>query len=80
MGCPSTRSVSLHGHARLSDEELVNVHEEFPLLYLDRHALRATELSLAGGLFLSLNISGPPENIVGYRAKRNSLPVDLCST
>ncbi len=26
---------------------------------------------------MSLNIQGSPENIVGYRAKRNSLPVDL---
>jgi dCTP deaminase len=66
-----------HGEARLSDKDLVNVHEEFPLLYMDSHALRATELSLADGLFLSLNIQGSPENIVGYRAKRNSLPVDL---
>ncbi|HTR89480.1 MAG TPA: 2'-deoxycytidine 5'-triphosphate deaminase [Solirubrobacteraceae bacterium] len=67
----------LSGEARLTDQELLLVHEEFPLLYVDSHALRASELSLAGGLFLSLDISGPPENIVGYRAKRNSLPVDL---
>ncbi|MFZ2052129.1 MAG: 2'-deoxycytidine 5'-triphosphate deaminase [Solirubrobacteraceae bacterium] len=67
----------LSGEARLSDEELLRVHEEFPLLYLDSHPLRATELSLAGGLFLSLDISGHSESIVGYRAKRNSLPVDL---
>jgi dCTP deaminase len=67
----------VHGDARLSDRELEGVHEEFPLLYMDTHALRASELSLSDGLFLSLNISGSPENIVGYRAKRNSLPVDL---
>jgi dCTP deaminase len=67
----------IHQESILGDEELTMLHEEFPLLYLDSHALRASELSLANGLFLSLNISGPPENIVGYRAKRNSLPVDL---
>lgn len=67
----------LAGDAKLSDEELLAVHEEFPLLYLDSHALRASELALRGGLFLSLDISGQLENIVGYRAKRNSLPVDL---
>lgn len=67
----------ISGDARLTDEELVNVHEEFPLLYLDSHALRASELSISDGLFVSLDISGSPENIVGYRAKRNSLPVDL---
>src|SRR6202035_356077 len=67
----------IEGDARLSDRELEGVHEEFPLLYMDSHALRVSELSLADGLFLSLDISGTPENIVGYRAKRNSLPVDL---
>jgi dCTP deaminase len=67
----------IEGDARLNDRDLVNVHEEFPLLYLDSHALRASELSLSDGLFLSLNIQGTPENHVGYRAKRNSLPVDL---
>jgi dCTP deaminase len=65
------------GDARLADEQLLTVHEEFPLLYLDSHPLRASELSLSEGLFLSLAISGHTKNIVGYRAKRNSLPVDL---
>ena len=67
----------LSGDARLDDEQLLAVHEEFPLLYMDSHALRVSELSLADGLFLSLDISGHPENIVGYRARRNSLPIDL---
>ncbi|HUN79707.1 MAG TPA: 2'-deoxycytidine 5'-triphosphate deaminase [Solirubrobacteraceae bacterium] len=69
----------IRGDTRLSDRELLTVHEEFPLLYLDSHALRASELSLADGLFLSLDIAGNPESIVGYRAKRNSLPIDLSS-
>jgi dCTP deaminase len=67
----------LRGSARLGDDELMTLHEEFPLLYMDSHALRASELSLAEGLFLSLDISGHAETIVGYRAKRNSLPVNL---
>jgi dCTP deaminase len=69
----------IDGEARLSDRDLATVHEEFPLLYVDSHALRASELSLSDGLFLSLNIQGTPDNIVGYRAKRNSLPVDLAN-
>jgi len=76
-GLPLNQIRLVGGDARLSDEQLVTVHEEFPLLYLDSHALRASELSLADGIFLSLKISGLPENIVGYRAKRNSLPVDM---
>ena len=65
------------GDARLRDDELRAVHEEFPLLYLDSHALRAWELTISDGLFMSVDLSGPPDRIVGYRAKKNSLPIDL---
>jgi len=67
----------LSGDARLSDEELVALHRESPLLYLDSGPLGEAELSLADGLFLSLDVSGPEDSIVGYRAKKNSLPIDL---
>jgi dCTP deaminase len=76
-GLPLNQIRLLSGEARLGDEELVGVHEDTPLLYLDSHPLPTEELSLAEGLFLSLDISGPPDAIVGYRARRNSLPVDL---
>jgi len=66
-----------HGDARLRDEDVRVMQGEFPLLYLDSHALRETELALADGLFLSVDLSGPGDRIVGYRAKRNSLPIDL---
>ena len=36
-----------------------------------------SEISIADGLFLSLDVSGSAESIVGYRAKKNSLPIDL---
>ena len=65
------------GDARLRDAEILGVHEEFPLLYLDSHALRGWELTVSDGLFLSVDLSGPNDRIVGYRAKRNSLPIDL---
>jgi dCTP deaminase len=65
------------GDARLRDDEIAGVHEEFPLLYLDSHALRSWELMVSDGLFLSVDLSGPIDRIVGYRARRNSLPVDL---
>jgi dCTP deaminase len=68
------------GEPRLRDADLHTLHAEFPLLYLDTHSLRATELSTADGLFLSLDLAGNAETIVGYRAKKNSLPVDLRRT
>lgn len=63
--------------ARLSDEQLFALHARSPLLYLDSHPLAQAELSLADGLFLSLDVSGSADAIVGYRAKKNSLPIDL---
>jgi dCTP deaminase len=65
------------GEVRLGDEEIRRLQDEFPLLYLDSHALRESELALAEGLFLSVDLSGPADRIVGYRAKKNSLPIDL---
>jgi dCTP deaminase len=63
--------------ARLSDEELLALHARSPLLYRDSQPVSEAELSLADGLFLSLDVSGDAEAIVGYRAKKNSLPIDL---
>jgi len=65
------------GDGRLSDRELVALHQEIPLLYRESLPLSAAALSLGDGLFLSLDVSGSAESIVGYRAKKNSLPIDL---
>lgn len=67
------------GDARLRDDEIPAVHEEFPLLYMDSHAIRAYDLKISDGLFLSVDLSGTAERIVGYRAKKNSLPIDLAN-
>jgi dCTP deaminase len=65
------------GEVRLDDGAIRELQDEFPLLYLDSHALRQSELAVADGLFLSVDLSGPSDRTVGYRAKKNSLPVDL---
>jgi dCTP deaminase len=65
------------GDSRLNDAELRTVHAEFPLLYHDSHPLRESELAMSDGLFLSLDVAGAAETVVGFRAKRNSLPIDL---
>jgi dCTP deaminase len=68
----------ISGDARMTDEQLELLHEEYPLLYSGAHSLRAYELPLNDGLFLSLDLEGGPgSRIVGYRAKKNSLPIDL---
>jgi dCTP deaminase len=64
-------------NAHLGDEEVAALHRKSPLVYLDSKPVGASELSLDDGLFLSLDVSGSAESIVGYRAKKNSLPIDL---
>jgi dCTP deaminase len=64
------------GDARLTDSELVELHERVPLLYLDGQPLARSELSVGDGLFLSLDVP-ESDRAVGYRAKKNSLPIDL---
>jgi dCTP deaminase len=67
----------MSGDAQIDDAQLLSMHEEFPLLYIDSHPLRSSEISIADGLFLSLDLAGPPGTTVGYRARKNSLPIDL---
>ncbi len=65
------------GDVRLGDAEIRDLQDEAPLLYMDSEPVPQAELAVADGLFLSLDLSGPGDRTVGYRAKKNSLPVDL---
>jgi len=65
------------GDPRVGDADLLRIHEEFPLLYIDQHALPSADLSISDGLFLSVDLSGPHNRIVGYRAKKNSNRLDM---
>lgn len=63
--------------ARLTDDEILTLHSESPLLYSDSHALRESEISTADGIFLGLNVAANTETVVGFKAKKNSHPIDL---
>lgn len=65
------------GDPRVSDRDLLRIHDEFPLLYIDQHALPSSDLSISDGLFLSVDLSGPHNRVVGYRAKKNSNRLDM---
>lgn len=67
------------GDARVSDSELPRIHREFPLLYMDSHSLPSADLAISDGLFVSIDLSGPPSRIVGYRAKKSSHRLDLAN-
>jgi dCTP deaminase len=68
------------GDGRLDDAELTALHAASPLLYRGAGAVPAGEISVADGLFVSLAVPDSRESVVGYRAKKNSLPIDLTST
>jgi dCTP deaminase len=65
------------GDVRLGDDRIRALQDEAPLLFMDSVAVPQSELAVSDGLFLSLDLSGPGDRTVGYRAKKNSLPVDL---
>ncbi|HEX3240657.1 MAG TPA: 2'-deoxycytidine 5'-triphosphate deaminase [Solirubrobacterales bacterium] len=65
------------GEVRLGDARIRELQGESPLVYMGSDPVPQEDLALADGLFLSLDLSGPSDRTVGYRAKKNSLPVDL---
>jgi dCTP deaminase len=65
------------GDVRLSDARIRELQGETPLVYLEGEPVPQDEVAVADGLFLSLDLSGSADRVVGYRAKKNSLPVDL---
>jgi dCTP deaminase len=67
----------VRGDARLGDAAIRDLQVESPLLYMDAVPVPEAALAVSDGLFLSLDLSGPADRTVGYRAKKNSLPVDL---
>jgi dCTP deaminase len=70
----------MKGKTKLTDADLLEIHREYPLAYSDTHALRESELALSGGLFLSVDLAGDTERLVGYRAQRTSLPLSVSRT
>jgi dCTP deaminase len=57
------------GVARLDDDELIDLH--------GRSALVDGTLQVANGLVLSIDLTGNPGGIVGYRAKRHTGLIDV---
>jgi dCTP deaminase len=65
------------GDVRLDDAAIRDLQGSETLVYMDGEPIPQEEVAVADGLFLSLDLSGPSDRTVGYRAKKNSLPVDL---
>lgn len=67
-----------HGEARLSDRAVRDAIDSQQLV-TDAHGspLASSALRIADGAFLSVALDGPRERVVGYRARKNTPPIDL---
>jgi dCTP deaminase len=67
-----------HGHTVLTDQDILRVHSADPLLFdengdpMDMHTVKVNN-----GLFLSVNLQGDENDILGYKAKKHRDMIDL---
>lgn len=67
-----------HGHTVLTDQDILRVHSSDPLLFdengdpMDMHSVKVNN-----GLFLSVNLQGDENDILGYKAKKHRDMIDL---
>ena len=65
------------GESLLRDDELWDLHQTDPLLYVRGEPASRTEFVTSDGLFLSLDLRGDAERNVGWRARGNAALLDL---
>lgn len=61
--------------SRLADDAIASEHQKAPLLY--RGSEPVGELALAGGLLLSVDLTGAGSGIAGYKARSHTRLLDL---
>ena len=79
-GLSLTQLRFLLGAGKLGDDQLRQRHAEEPLLYRYGPQGRPQpggDLMVSSGLFLTVDLSGDAESVVGYRSKKNSQMLDL---
>jgi dCTP deaminase len=68
------------GGARLTDDEIRELHEREPILYRAGRPVPDAELVTSDGLFLSLDLRGDSSGRVGYRGRENARVLDMART
>lgn len=65
------------GRAELTDQEVREFHARQPLLFKKGEPVPDSDLALANGMFLGLDLRGDGDGRVGYRARDNAPLLDL---
>jgi dCTP deaminase len=66
------------GDTTLTDAEIKQVHTQSPLLLHDSgEPLSTDKIKVGNGLFMSVNLSGKENEVIGYKAKKNRDLIDL---
>ncbi|MEX2464097.1 MAG: 2'-deoxycytidine 5'-triphosphate deaminase [Balneolaceae bacterium] len=67
-----------HGNLILSDQDILRTHGSDPLLFKESgEPLSMDELNVNNGLFMSVNLQGNQDDILGYKAKKHRDIIDL---
>lgn len=67
-----------HGNGRLSDEEVRQAHAQTAILFgEDGNPIADADLKLDSGLFMSVDLLGSGDGLIGYRARKNRAVIDL---
>jgi dCTP deaminase len=67
-----------HGFEVLSDQDLLRIHDQEPLLFTEEGvAMPLDTLKVNKGLFMSVHLKAKPGKIIGYKAKRHSNYIDF---
>lgn len=69
----------IQGEYRPTDQAILDFHGHTPIIFVDGEPAKRDELTVANGVFLSIDVTGDENNIVGYKAKKNSYLLDLCA-
>ncbi len=67
-----------HGFEVLSDQDLLRIHDQEPILFDDTGSPMPIEtLKVNKGLFMSVHLQGKEGQIIGYKAKKHSNYIDF---
>jgi dCTP deaminase len=66
-----------YGNPALSDEELRRLHEHTGLLYDGGESVPGGKVRFSKGIFMSVDLTGGRNGVIGYKSRKNSRVVDL---